>query len=547
MQLNTSLNSIKLSSLLSSLLKKKARRFLSVDFGRAFVKIVHVDSEGQEFKLLNYDLKNIAQAQDKRHELSEFINNFLKVNSIADKEVYLTISDPDYVIIRNLTLPAIPKEEVLEAAKWELKDELPFNLDQARCDWRIVREYIDEEKAQKNEIMFIIVKAKIIDEYISLLKDCGLNPAWISSAPFNYAQIFKYSKAQLGISAILDIGHKDGTLCIYKNDKLIFLRRLIFCSDKLNQSLTATLVSDAGRMELSYEQAEHILQTFGIPQNETQALEENIPAMQILSLIRPLLEDLVKELKRSFDYFNSYFQEDKPSVLYLTGGGANLKNLDLHLQKELNINVNRLPIPDCVYRQNIMQERLNKDQNQIISALACALTEQDAINLLPEEIKAQKVEFIEKVSLKFVTITVAAIFLFSLLVFRLEMRDYKERLKNAKIHLKTISGIKDLKQKIDLQQELIDRIQEDKTPADGILKILSLLVPRDIVLQGLSLEDHRLILTGTVTAGEDVAETVLIEFMQKLEESSFFIEATLLASRKTASAQEFEIKCDLIH
>ena len=88
---------------------------------------------------------------------------------------------------------------------------------------------------------------------------------------------------------------------------------------------------------------------------------------------------------------------------------------------------------------------------------------------------------------------------------------------------------------------------EDKTPADGILKILSLLVPRDIVLQGLSLEDHRLILTGTVTAGEDVAETVLIEFMQKLEESSFFIEATLLASRKTASAQEFEIKCDLIH
>lgn len=546
MQLNEVLDK-KVKRLLSSILKKKVKRFVSIDFGRAYVKIAYMESWDKNFKLLNYDFKKILSNEENRRDIVEFITNFLKTNAVVEKEAYLTIAEPDSVIIKNLTLPAMPKTEILEAAKLELKDGFSFDLEDAIFDWQIVGEHTDEEGAKKNEIMLILAKANFIDKYLSIVGNCDLIPLAISSGPFNYAHLLRYDEKGSAICALLDIGYKDTTLCIYKNAKLVFLRRLTFSSDKVTQSLTATLTSDAGKVELSYKEAENIKQTSGIPQEEAQMLENNIQAIQVVSLMRPLLEELVRELKYSFDYFTLSLHEQTPSILYITGGGANLKNLDKHLNKELKINVSKLPFPDCIDKQALQQEKLDRDQNQIISAAAVCLADAGAINLLPEEIRTQKVEFIEKVSLRLVAITAGAIFLFSLFIVKLQISDYQNRLKNARVHLETIRGIEVFKEKANQRENLLNKIQIKGVPVDGLLKLISTLVPDDIILAELFLERGRgnLVLKGVVAASEDIAESVLTEFMERIESSSFFAEASLLSSNKIGTAQGFEIKCDL--
>ena len=345
----------------------------------------------------------------------------------------------------------------------------------------------------------------------------------------------------------MDIGYRDSSLCIYKKNKLIFFRKLTFSSDKLTQALTTTLASAEGRLTLSYEQAEEVKCTFGIPFDQSSVLQDGVQATQIISLMRPLLEKLVIELRRSFDYFSANFRETLSTTLYITGGGASLKNIDRYLNKELRVNVSKLPVPDFLKRPKLKEERFSKERDQLTNALGAALAGTKAINLLPHEVRAQRVELIEKISLRLVAVTVGLIFLFSLFVVKLQTRDYKNRLKNARAHLETISEIKLLTQKVSLRENFLKKMQQGNLPADKMLKIVSALIPAKVILTELFFEkgSYNLVLKGVVSAGEESGEIVLTEFMETLEGSALFTEATLVSFKTVGAAQRFEIVCEL--
>jgi Tfp pilus assembly protein PilN len=340
------------------------------------------------------------------------------------------------------------------------------------------------------------------------------------------------------IVAVLDIGYSETTLCIYKENRLNFIRKLSFSSDKLTLALTP---------EFTYEKAEDIKMAFGIPQDETMFLSDNVQAVRVILLMRPLLEDLVKELKRSFDYFMANFKEEGPSLLYLSGGGASLKNLDRYLNKELNIKVSALALPTCVSIDSAEKEKINNDWNQIANILGLALAKVESINLLPPELKTQKIEFIEKASLKVAGIVVGAIFLFLFLTVQFQIGDYRKRLKNAEAHLQNLAEVRAIKEKVDVRENLVAKIQKNKVPADGLLKLISVLLPNNIILEEMLLDENSrsLVLNGVVSATTDTAETVLSTFMNKIETSPFFTEATLVSSKDSGGVHEFQIKCDL--
>ena len=530
-------------------LKEKPRRLLSLDFGRSFVKIIYIEIKQRNFKLLNYDLKKLSIGEDNKTEAVNFINNFLKTNFINERQVCLSISDLASIYINDVSLPVIPRREIPEALKWQLKQEVPFDLDSALFDWQVIKESTDQEGAKKNDILFVTVKREIVDRYLSIVRECNLFPISISSAPFNYANLLAYyAEDERHIQAVLDIGYKETALSIYKNNKLNFVRLLPFSSDKLTQALTSTLFSDREKFALSYEKAEEIKEAVGIPQDDSIVLEDNITGGQIRSLMRFFLEDLIKELRRSFNYFISNYKEQEPAILYITGGGGNLKNLDVYLRGELNINVCKLFLPECIDTQAITKEKLNKVQNQIINAIGAVLAGPGAINLLPPEVKAQRLEFIEKISLRLIAVAVGAILLFSLLFVKLQIGDYKKRLKHANVHLQTIRQIKVLRQENVLLESLVDKIQKEKVPVDGLLKVISNIVPQDVILNELLLgqDRHILILRGIISQESGGAGTAITNFMEKLEASPLFKEATLVSSRRVSGIHSFEIKCDLV-
>ena len=530
-------------------MKKNKRKLISIDFGRAFVKIAYMISAGGKTTLLKYDLMNIASGEEEAGLSVNFIKAFLKKNSISSKEAVLNVWDTQKVFIKAMVLAAVPKDEMLEALKWQIKAELPFDLTGAVFDLQAVKEYSDQEGLKKDGIICIAAEKDFIAKYLAIAAECGLKAVRISSNPFNYADILKLIPDKSLVAAVLDIGYAQAALSIYKENKLAFVRSLAVSSNRLIQSLGGTLASDKGKIELTPEKAQGLIERFGIPMDENAFLEGNISAMHIISLIRPHLEGLATEIKRSFYYFAANFKEEAAGVLYITGGGANLKNLGIYLNKELGIPVSLLPLPQGVDIEKGAEEKWEGQGNQIISVVGAGLGAKEGINLLPHEIKARKAESVQKVSLRLVSISAAAIFLFFLFIFNLEIQDYRKRLKTANAHLESIKEVKLLKRRIELKEGLIHRIKLNRIPVFGLFKVISNITPDNIMIEELSLDQERHILNlkGQVRSGANTAESELTDFIKKLEASSFFIDATLISSKNIGGAQEFEINCDLKH
>jgi len=152
---------------------------------------------------------------------------------------------------------------------------------------------------------------------------------------------------------------------------------------------------------------------------------------------------------------------------------------------------------------------------------------------------------IQKSALRVTTVAIAAMFAFSWFVISFQARDYKKRLKIARLHLQNVEEVKILKQEVDLRDNFIAEIHSGKVPSGGLLKLIGSVVPENIILNEFDFDQlsHTMQLNGVVLAGGDPAEKVLTEFMQALEGSKFIQEANLVNSKEEQGGNSFEIDC----
>ena len=530
----------------------KARQYLVIDFGSLLMKIIQVRSTGKGLSILDADIQKISVTTEDGYQQAAgaFINTFLKRESVSGKDVIINISSEQSVFIKSLTLPVLPEGEILSAAKWQLKEEVHFDIETALIDWQPMKEHTDEDGVKQNIFLFAVARKETVDKYLDLVMQANLNPCGVLSASFSYANLLQHAAPKEGpaVIAVLDIDQQFSTLSIYKDQRLNLVRKLPISWEKFTESLTEIIVVEQGKIRLSYGEAEEIKNTFGIPQDLSQRVKNNIYSSHILTLMRPLLEAMVRELKLSFQYFQSHFETEAPSVIYLTGCGANLKNLERHLAQELGIKADFLPVPKNIDLHALKEPKFLKYQKEFMSAIAAALSDTESINFLPGEVRARRKIFIQKAVLRLMLVIGSVIFLLLLSMMHLQIRDYESRLKNAQMHLQAIDEIKILQLKIEAREKLIAKLQKGQIPSEGLLKVISQAIPAAVVLEELHFDQaaNSLLLKGAVSAEVERSETLLTDFMEKLEGSLFIDDASLVSSNQIGAIQQFEIKCDLV-
>lgn len=516
-----------------------------IDFGRVSVKMACLEPSATGFALLAYDVRDISLPQAFGKEASEFIRSFMARYFLSGNEATLTISDPEAVFIKHLSLPHMVRAEMQEAIKLQMKLELPFTPEESIFDYQVVREYTDAEQVRKVNVVSIFSKRSMIEKFISLAKENNLLVVKISSAPFDYAAILHQFKSNQSVTAILDAGTRHTFLALYKNARLIFIRQLGFSFLKLKLSLCGTVTADECKIEISPEKADTILKTMGIPHNSSAVGEGLVSPQCVISLMQPTLENLVKELKRSFDYAASGPGAGAPDICYLTGNSSTLKNFSLYLQEEFKLAMASLPIPSCIDVSKIDGEKLAQDRQEITGFLGAILG--GPINLLPQELRVHKLEPLARLLVRVAGVLIGVILLSSFIFLELEVRNYNKRLKIARQHSQVIQEINALKQTIDSQEKLEWTVLKNEAPVSALLKLISMLIPQNMLLNEMTFDQqsHLLIMRGTVLVGEEVSENVVVDFIKKIEASKFFSEATLVSFQKSAVGNEFEIKCSV--
>ena len=527
---------------ISNCFSRKNRR-IGLDIGDGSIKLVELTRRDGTFVLSKLKLQEIDLQKDRDESLLEALKNLFLDIETHDAIINVVINcAKSYTNIS--VIPHMPKSEILEALKWDMKNFLSFPIEEAAIDYEIIQE-VTEGEVKKLKIAVACCPQETVDKNLKLLKQAGIMPSVFTQYGFSLKNtIGTLCPEESKTTAVLDIGHRFSGLLIFHDKKLLFSRKLPVGGRDFTEEMMQSLASVSGKGELSFEEAEKVKKDYGIVDPEgPEAPGEEISGSQFLQLLRPNLEKLSKAIYRSFIYYCEKELNEPVETLLLLGGGGNLKNLTKTLNEALNIPVQK---GDPLTGYPTSDPSLLRDGPDVVSryasALGAALAPQNSINLLPIEIK-QKTRLLIKRSSTEALITAASVIL--ILVYagmKIKLDNYEKRIAAAKMQMMALSPqIEEIPTRVFIQDILAQRPYWSDT-----LKETSNLIPEQIRLTEMGAEKKSLSLKGEIKTADQVRKNYLTEFICRLEQGMF--KEVNLISTKNGSNNElntFELRLGL--
>jgi type IV pilus assembly protein PilM len=439
--------------------------------------------------------------------------------------------------IKTLTVPFMPKAELRQGIMLEAKNYFPFQISDSMISYEILSDIV-ENGVRKYKVVVAVSPASTVRRYLTILEKAGVKPS--AFIPSVYA--LQKNAARPGVpggSAVchVDIGELHTELVICKGMEPIFSRKLPVAGIDFTRAMTGTLISDRGKTQLSFAEAERMKREVGLsPEPETRMIEDKISSVQLFSMLRAPAEQLVSEIERCLDYCREELGGEKVERLFLYGGGSSLKGLNGFLSSALGIEVKMGGIPDGI---SSAPGAFSPDgtAHRIELALGSVLSDPKNINLLPPEIKDET-----KIAFKKGTVTAvatAAVIVMALFYAGLNLRIdvLQKRIAAASMEYDSLqSNIRKAEALI-----VARRVMVDEPQWEDVFKELSNLIPDGVHLEEIKMSNYAVTMRGIV-AIED-GEQVLSNFVLSLE-NGLFSDVKLVRSKELEGQKglEFEIK-----
>ena len=558
---------------------------IGLDIGSHSIKLVGLKMTSKGPFLTCMGAKEIPPGGDREDVkiISETLKTLLREVGLKTKKVRLTVSGSG-VHIKRISIPALPKSELKEAVRWEIKNYLPSPVETAEIDFHILNEY-SEDNVKKFDLMTVACPKHLVDRTLSIAQAAGLQPTHLDVAPFAlWNALLTWASIRKGETvALIDLGAEKTGICLFKDGILQFSREFTPAGADITRAISEGMGS-VGEPGPLYERAEKIKQEMGIPSEAYQErTSDQSPSLSKISfLVRPVLEKLVAEIGRSLDYYRSQFNEEQIGRVLLTGGGANSKNIVSNLGGELRLPVEHFnPLGEILFDSKKVDLQVLGQMGSIFTiAAGIALPEPDRIELLPA-----KKRFLSKARIgKLIPVLAPVItFLIFLGVIWYMNGQATTIQKERDVKMAKVANLEALKTKLKLLKEKDLQVKEElsqlpssiivSVPYRDILKEFNDILPGNVTLTLLSVqskgkvlkkgtppskpregefkkdENRELSITGLAFGNDVNCLTALALVIERLERSPLFKNAKLVSADEnkiyTQPGTGFEIVCDI--
>jgi len=485
----------------------------------------------------------------KKEAVLESLRGFIKVNNIRAKDVLL-VPPLKSLIIKRVRLSAVPDAELEDVARWHLKDDLPFDVSLAVIAYQVAARLTLEDGSKSIDVVCAVAPAEEIKDQVMAARQAGFNCTAVIPAPLGYAGLIDNYMPQInkGTVAVL---HLEDELCylgIYKNSRLDFYREIPVSMNKFKQALSATLAAEkTGKVQLAGDDINDILFNYGIPQDGAPPYKDKIAAAQIMAMVRPVLEGLTQEIKRSMLYCDAHFQGGRVDILLLGAKAAQIPNLDKFLSKELSLDAQAFGLKDKIKASAAVDPVLAPQAYVLLGLGLCS----PGLNLMPPQLRVEKSARVQKASLRWLIIAVFILSLFLSLLAAVRISACKKRLLGSRIYLDALSEVKQTKEKITALSGFLENASQENAMLVPLLKKISIVAPRELFLNELNLDFG----AGSGFAGGFVknkgvdAESILTKFVTGIDSSGYVadavIDSVLKASLEGEEISNFRINLKL--
>lgn len=258
-------------------------------------------------------------------QFTDTMKKMANKNSLKNQDIILLLFD-SLVLVNWLNVKLQPNEEVPKVVDERLTTLLPSEIN----NWYIDHQVLEEKKTGSVILTEAILKENLL-QFGGVLQEAGMNPVTIDVSSFNMINAFhKYlmlpDNHKKNIS-LINMGHESTTVMIFREGILKIMRNVPFGGKDFSKNLMEA-------KDCSFEEAEKIKAEQEIFLSENF---ENQNKVDEYNMIKPSFGEIIKGIYNSFDHYLAKFREFKIHEIIMAGGCSNLSNMNLIIQKHLNI------------------------------------------------------------------------------------------------------------------------------------------------------------------------------------------------------------------
>ena len=269
---------------------------------------------------------------DANEILAETLSQFLSRNDVRGEKVAISVSGQN-ALWRFQPLPPIDPKKVNDLIKYEVKQWLPFDLQDVIWDYRKVGGVEEGGIAVDMHIFMYAMKREVAKRTLDKYSAAGINVDCIQGAQvalynafvhdlYNYDELLNQDINSLeDFDVILNVG-TDATEIVVTNGVVVWLRNIPVGGNLFTKALTKSL-------KLTFSNAEHT------KRNANSAPD---PKAVILAM-KPVFGDMLSEIDRSIKYYCGLNKRAKIRRVYALGNAMKLPGLRQFLSKSLGYDV----------------------------------------------------------------------------------------------------------------------------------------------------------------------------------------------------------------
>lgn len=306
----------------------KKKDVIGLDIGSSSIKMVELRDDRNGYKLQNLAISALPPeaivdgALMDSATIIDTIRDVIAASKTKSKDVVTSVSGHS-VIVKKISLPLMTEAELEESIQWEAERYIPFDINDVNIDFQIFG--ATQENPEVMDVVLVAAKKDIINDYVSVIMESGLNPVIIDLDSFALENMLaiNYEIGDGETVAVANVGATVTNINLIRNNSSAFTRDIFKGGNQMTEEIQRQLHVD-------YEEAEKIKVGTKVDLS-SQSVIQNV--------LKTASESLAVEIGNSLDFFQSTNTSEKIGRLYLSGGGSKIKDFDIILQQQIGIPV----------------------------------------------------------------------------------------------------------------------------------------------------------------------------------------------------------------
>jgi type IV pilus assembly protein PilM len=304
----------------------RKKEVIGIDLGSSSVKLVQLQEHKGGYQLINVGIIPLPPEAIVDNTLMDItsivdaIKNLISSLGVKVKDAACSISG-NSVIIRKISLPVMPPEELEDQIGWEAEQYIPFDINDVNLDFQILSS--DSIDPSKMNVLLVASKKDIINDYVAVFNEAGLQLSVVDVDSFAVQNAFEinYDVKPEEVLALVNIGAGVMNINVVKGGITLFTRDVQMGGNLYTEEIQKQMGVSSVEAESMKMLAHETLSNF------------------LSDVIGRVNDSITQEIRRSLDFYNSTANEDRITKIFASGGCTKMYNLVTTISEKLGLPV----------------------------------------------------------------------------------------------------------------------------------------------------------------------------------------------------------------